>query len=97
MLGLKLFIARRFLFSKKLHSVINIISLISIFSVAIITAALVIILSAINGFEDTIKSIMVPANIKNIACSTVFIPSILSPIRGIFPKRNKKSLALARL
>ncbi|HYG50828.1 MAG TPA: FtsX-like permease family protein [Flavobacteriales bacterium] len=57
MTGLKLFIARRFLFSKKSHSVINIISLISIFSVAIITAALVIILSAINGFEDTIKSL----------------------------------------
>lgn len=55
-MGLRLFIARRFLFSKKSHSVINIISLISIFSVAIITAALVIILSAINGFEDTIKS-----------------------------------------
>ncbi|HYG53364.1 MAG TPA: FtsX-like permease family protein [Flavobacteriales bacterium] len=57
MLGLKLFIARKFLFSKKSHSVINIISLISVFSVAIITAALVIILSAINGFEDTIKSL----------------------------------------
>jgi lipoprotein-releasing system permease protein len=57
MSGLKLFIARRFLFSKKSHSVINIISLISVFSVAIITASLVIILSAINGFEDTIKSL----------------------------------------
>ena len=55
-MGLRLFIARRFLFSKKSHSVINIISLISIFSVAVITAALVIILSAINGFEDTIQS-----------------------------------------
>jgi lipoprotein-releasing system permease protein len=55
-MGLRLFIARRFLFSKKSHSVINIISIISIFSVAVITAALVIILSAINGFEDTIKS-----------------------------------------
>ncbi|HLP11191.1 MAG TPA: FtsX-like permease family protein [Flavobacteriales bacterium] len=57
MFGLKFFIARRFLFSKKSHSVINIISLISVFSVAIITAALVIILSAINGFEDTIKGL----------------------------------------
>lgn len=57
MYGIKLWIARRFLFSKKSHSVINIISIISVFSVAIITAALVIILSAINGFEDTVKSL----------------------------------------
>lgn len=55
-MGLRLFIARRFLFSKKSHSVINIISIISVFSVAVITAALVIILSAINGFEDTVKN-----------------------------------------
>jgi len=54
-MGLRLFIARRFLFSRKSHSVINIISIISVFSVAIITAALVIILSAINGFEDTVQ------------------------------------------
>lgn len=56
-MGFKFFIARRFLFSKKSHSVINIISVISIFSVAIITAAMIIILSAINGFEDTIKTL----------------------------------------
>lgn len=54
-MGLRLFIARRFLFSRKSHSVINLISIISVFSVAIITAALVIILSAINGFEDTVQ------------------------------------------
>lgn len=56
-MGLRFFIARRFLFSKKSHSVINIISVISIFSVAIITAAMVIILSGISGFEQTIKTI----------------------------------------
>lgn len=56
-MGLKLFIARRFLFSKKSHSVINIISVISVCSVAIITAAMIIILSAINGFEDTVKTL----------------------------------------
>lgn len=56
-MGLKMFIARRFLFSRKSHSVINIISIISVCSVALITAAIVIILSVINGFEDTVKDI----------------------------------------
>lgn len=56
-MGFRFFIARRFLFSKKSHSVINIISVISVFSVTIITAAMIIILSAINGFEDTVKTL----------------------------------------
>ncbi len=49
------YIAKRYLISKKSKNVINIISLISIFGVAIGTAALVIILSVFNGFEDLLK------------------------------------------
>ncbi len=56
-MGYRFFIARRFLFSRKSHSVINIISIISVFAVMIITAAMIIIMSAINGFEDTVKTL----------------------------------------
>lgn len=45
------FIAFRYLFSKKSRNIINLISLISAITVAVITAALVILLSAFNGLE----------------------------------------------
>ncbi|MDD4638248.1 MAG: ABC transporter permease, partial [Bacteroidales bacterium] len=51
------FIARRYLFAKKSHNVINIISVISATGIAVGTAALIIILSVYNGFEDLIKSL----------------------------------------
>lgn len=51
------FIARRYLFSKKSHNVINIISLISVFGVATGTMALIIVLSFFNGFDNLIKSV----------------------------------------
>ena len=44
------YIARRYLFSRKSHNIINIISLISAIGVMIVTAALVIVLSVFNGF-----------------------------------------------
>lgn len=53
----KLFIAKRYLFAKKSHNVINIISLISAIGIAIGTAALIIILSVYNGFEHLVKEI----------------------------------------
>ena len=52
---LPLFFARRYLFSKKSHSVINIVSGVSAFSVAIPVMAMVILLSVFNGFEGLIK------------------------------------------
>ena len=52
------FIARRYLFAKKSHNVINIISAISAIGMAIGTAALIIILSIYNGFDMLIKSMM---------------------------------------
>ena len=52
------FIAKRYLFAKKSHNVINIISAISVIGMAIGTAALIIILSVYNGFDSLIKSMM---------------------------------------
>jgi ABC-type lipoprotein release transport system permease subunit len=48
------FIARKYLFSKKSHNVINIISAISVFGIMISTAAMVIVLSAFNGIESLV-------------------------------------------
>ena len=53
---LPLFIAERYLFAKKSHNVINIISAISAIGMAIGTAALIIILSVYNGFDSIVKS-----------------------------------------
>ncbi len=54
---LPIFIAKRYLFAKKSHNVINIISLISAAGIAIGTAALIVILSVYNGFEGLIMSL----------------------------------------
>ncbi|MCX6286767.1 MAG: FtsX-like permease family protein [Bacteroidetes bacterium] len=52
-----LYIARRYLFSRKSHNIINIISLISAAGVMIVTAALVIVLSVFNGFARLSESL----------------------------------------
>lgn len=51
------YIARRYLFSRKSHHAINIISGISVMGVAIATMALVCTLSVFNGFQDLIASL----------------------------------------
>ena len=51
------FIARRYLFSRKSHNIINIISTISVLGVATGTMALIIVLSVFNGFDNLIKSV----------------------------------------
>jgi len=56
--NLSLFIAARYLFAKKSHNVINIISAISAAGMAIGTAALILILSVYNGFDKLIKDNM---------------------------------------
>ena len=77
-MNLPLFIAGRYLFAKKSHNVINIISAISAIGMAIGTAALIIILSIYNGFDELVKStlsnvepdiLVVPAKGK------VFVPA----------------------
>lgn len=50
------YIARRYLFSKKSHNAINIISAISVAGVAVASMALVVVLSVFNGFHDMVAS-----------------------------------------
>ncbi|MBP3563368.1 MAG: ABC transporter permease [Bacteroidales bacterium] len=71
------FIAGRYLFAKKSHNVINIISAISAVGMAIGTAALIIILSVYNGFDSLIKSMMgnvEPDLVITPAKGKVFVP-----------------------
>jgi lipoprotein-releasing system permease protein len=55
-LNLPLFIARRYLVSRKKQHIINIISVISAIGICVGTFALVIILSVFNGFDGLIKT-----------------------------------------
>ncbi len=55
-MNFSLFIARRYFLTKKLRNVINIISLISVIGVTVGTMALVVVLSAFNGFDEMIRS-----------------------------------------
>ena len=64
------FIAKRYLFAKKSHNVINIISAISAAGMAIGTAALIIILSVYNGFDAFIRSML-----SNIEPDLMIVPS----------------------
>ena len=71
------FIAGRYLFARKSHNVINIISAISAIGMAIGTAALIIILSVYNGFDSLIKSMMgniEPDLLITPASGKVFVP-----------------------
>ena len=81
----ELFIARRYLFAKKSHHAINIISGISVLGVAVATMAMVVTLSVFNGFQDLVADLF-----------TAFDPELL-----VTPKDgqvvNAKDAALLRL
>ncbi len=67
-----LYVAKRYLFSKKSTNVINVISGISIAGVAVATMAMVITLSVFNGFHDLVESLF-----------TSFDPDIkVVPVKG---------------
>lgn len=51
------YIARRYLFSKKSHNAINIISMVSVCGVVVATIALVCALSVYNGFNDLVSTL----------------------------------------
>jgi len=55
---LKLFIALRYLFSKKSHNIINIISMICAGGVCVATIALICTLSVYNGFQNIISGVI---------------------------------------
>lgn len=56
-MNLSLYIAKRYLVSKKSHNIINIISIISVVGVTVGTMALIIVLSVFNGFEGLVRSL----------------------------------------
>jgi lipoprotein-releasing system permease protein len=56
-MNFSLYIARRYLISRKSHNIINIISGISVLGVMIGTMALIIVLSVFNGFEKLVISL----------------------------------------
>jgi len=71
-LNFSLYIARRYLVSRKSHNIINIISVISVVGVAIGTMALIIVLSVFNGFDRLVVSLF-----------SSFNPSFqITPVRG---------------
>jgi lipoprotein-releasing system permease protein len=55
--NLPLHIAVRYLFSKKKHNAVNIVSMVSVFGVATAVAALVSVLSVYNGFQELLGSV----------------------------------------
>ena len=82
-LALPLFMARRYLFSRKRVGAINIISAISVAGVAFGTAALLCTLSVFNGFRDLIGSLY-----------TTFDPPIeVVPAKGKFAAADDPVLA----
>lgn len=82
------YIARRYLFSKKSHNAINVISAISVCGVALATLALVCTLSVFNGFQDLVASFF-----------TAFDPELkITAVRGkVFDGQDPRVLALKQL
>jgi lipoprotein-releasing system permease protein len=56
-MNLSLFIAKRYLVSKKSHNAINIISGVALGGIAVITMSLIVVLSTFNGISDLVKSL----------------------------------------
>ena len=56
-MNIALYIAKRYLFSKKRHNAINIVSLISMCGVVVGSIALVCVLSVFNGFQSVIEDL----------------------------------------
>jgi lipoprotein-releasing system permease protein len=56
-LKLSLFFAKRYIVSKKSNNAINFISWISVFAISVGTAALIIVLSGMNGLNDLVKGL----------------------------------------
>lgn len=81
-----LFIARRYIFSKKSHNTINIISAISVGGVALATMALVCTLSVFNGFRELIGGLY-----------TNFDPQLeICPTQGKFVDASDSTLLAVR-
>ena len=82
------YIARRYLFSKKSHNGINVISGISVCGVALATLALVCTLSVFNGFQDLVSNLF-----------TAFDPELkIVPATGkVFDGQDKAIAAIRKM
>lgn len=56
-MNISLYIAKRYLFSKKSQNIINVISIISVIGIAVSTLAMVVVLSAFNGIEGIVENL----------------------------------------
>ena len=106
-MSLSLKIAIRYLFSKKSHSAINIISMVSICGVAVTTMALICTLSVYNGFQDLIASLyssldpqikVIPATGKTLSLQDPSIKSLAEwqEIDAIAPVIEENALLIYR-
>lgn len=82
------YIAKRYLFSKKSHNAINVISAISVCGVALVTMALVCTLSVFNGFQDLVATFF-----------TAFDPQLkITAVSGkVFDGEDARVLKLAEM
>ena len=84
-MNLSLYIAGRYLFSKKSHQVINIISCVAIAGIALATAAMVCTLSVFNGFRSIVAEKF-----------TAFDPEIkITPVSGKIIKTDAEEIVRA--
>lgn len=78
---LNAFIARRYLFSKKSHNAINIITAIAVMGIGVATAAMICVMSVFNGFRDLVSSLY-----------TTFDPElVVVPTKGKFAPRRRSA------
>ena len=83
---LNAFIARRYLFSKKSHNAINIITAIAVMGIGVATAAMICVMSVFNGFRDLVSSLY-----------TTFDPElVVVPTKGKFASADDPLLAAVR-
>lgn len=103
---LKWKIALRYLFSKKSHGVVNIISLISVIGVAVATMAITIVMSIFNGFtrlaasqlsalDPQIQVVPVEGKVIEDADSLVAALSALPDVEAAVPVVEERALLMA--
>ena len=87
-MNLSLYIAKRYLFAKKSHNAINVISGVSVCGVALATLALVCTLSVFNGFQDLVATLF-----------TAFDPQLkITAVSGkVFDAQDERIQALRSL
>lgn len=86
-MSFRLYIARRYMFSKKSHNAINIISAISVCALAFATLAMVVTMSIFNGFIDVIT--MSFTNFDPDIKITAVEGKVFSPTGEVFEKIRK--------